>query len=105
MPTLVPSNDATVYTVLEDFGKLGCVWREIDQAEANEEAVIAGILIGEYEHVARVVAFNTDQNWARDVSEEIAAKLVEAGRKEGCELGASARAFTERFGREVPTGT
>jgi hypothetical protein len=98
MPTLVPTNNATVYLVLEHFGKLGNAWREIDEAEANEAAVIAGILTGEYKHPLRVVAFNTDEGWSRDVTSEVALKLSEAAAREDCSLGSSAREFVERAG-------
>jgi hypothetical protein len=105
MPTLVPSEQETVYLVLEDFGKLGRIWREIDEADANEAAVIAGILAGEYENPARVVAFNTGGNWARDVTEQIAAKLADAARDDDCELGPCALAFVERALREVASNS
>ena len=102
MPTLVPLDHPPVYLVLEDFGKLGRAWREIDEAGANEAAVIAGILIGEYKHPVRVVAFNTDKGWSRDVTGEIALKLLEAAAGEGCSLGPSAREFVEQAGHEAP---
>ena len=43
----------------------------------------------------RVVAFNTDEGWSRDVTREIALKLLELNR-EGTALGAAAREFVER---------
>lgn len=102
MSTPVPSKHETVYLVLDDFGKLGRIWREIDEAEANEAAVIAGILMGEYEHPVRVVAFNTNEAWARDVTDEVAAKLVKTARDQDYALSATARQFVKRFGYEAP---
>jgi hypothetical protein len=96
MPTLAPTNNVSVYLVLEHFGKPGNAWREIDEAEANEAAVIVGILTGENEHPLRVVAFNTDEGWSHDVTSEVALKLSEAAAREDCSLGYSAREFVER---------
>jgi len=43
-----------------------------------------------------VVAFNTTGGWSRDVSEEIAMKVVAAARDDGRELGAGARDLVKR---------
>ena len=43
-----------------------------------------------------VVAFNTAGRWSRDVSEEIAMKVVAAARDDGRELGAGARDLVKR---------
>ena len=42
------------------------------EAEADEASIIENILNGEYSHPLRVVAFNTTEGWARDVTEDIA---------------------------------
>jgi hypothetical protein len=47
---LIPTHDLTVYAVLEDFGKHGCAWREIDELRA-ENPSSRGSLRGEYERV------------------------------------------------------
>jgi hypothetical protein len=39
-----------------------------------------------YEHVARIVAFNTAQGWSRDVSTEIAHEVVQRARAHGGSL-------------------
>ena len=75
---LIPTHDLTVYAVLEDFGKHGCAWREIDEIRADERSIVEGILRGEYERVLRVVAFNADEGWARDVTRDIALKVARA---------------------------
>ena len=93
--TLVPSNDVTVHVVLGDFGKLGPAWIEIAEDSADEDSIVEGILCGEFTHPLRVVAFNTEEGWSRDVSEGIAMKLVAAAR-DGRELRAGAREFVER---------
>lgn len=85
----------TVYLVLDDRGKRGRVWREIDEARANEQALIDDILSGQYERPLRVVAFDADEGWACDVTKEIAAKLLDVGMK-GRSLEAKAWEFIER---------
>jgi hypothetical protein len=93
-----PTNDElTVYQVLDDLGTLlGPVWREIDEASANEQAIIDDILSGQYVRPLRIVAFNTDDGWSRDVTCEIAAKLLDAAGTQGRSLGAAAWEFIER---------
>ena len=66
-PALSPNHDRTVYLVLDDFGPLGCAYRETDPAEADRKTVVADLLSGQYRHPLRVVAFNTAEGWARDV--------------------------------------
>ena len=100
--TLVPTNDVTVHVVLCDFGELGPAWIEIAEDSADEDSIIEGILCGEFAHPLRVVAFNTAGRWSRDVSEEVAMKVVAAAWNDGRELGAGARDFVKRAtGRDV----
>ena len=94
--TLVPTNDVTVHVVLCDFGELGPAWIEIAEDSADEDSIVEGILCGEFAHPLRVVAFNTEEGWSRDVSEDIAKKLVATARDGGRELRAGAREFVER---------
>jgi hypothetical protein len=91
----MPISKLTVYLVLDDLGKRGRVWCEIDEARANEQALIDDILSGQYERPLRVVAFDVDEGWACDVTKEIAAKLLDVGMK-GRSLGAKAWEFIER---------
>jgi hypothetical protein len=53
-----------------------------------------------------VIAFNTDEGYARDVSYEIALAVVERARKENRELSEDARHFLEEHltAAELPEG-
>ena len=52
----------------------------------------------------RVVALNADEGWARDVSENIAAKIREVAQREGRDLTSGTRAFIEAHSqRTIPT--
>ena len=42
------------------------------RAQADMKTVVADMLSGQYRHPLRVVAFNTAEGWARDVSADIA---------------------------------
>ena len=75
-PSLVPSFDTDVYIVLDDFGTLGRAYLETDEEKSDRETVIANMLAGEYRKPMRVVAFNTAEGWARDVSEDIAWEVL-----------------------------
>jgi hypothetical protein len=96
VPTPLARDELTVYQVLDDLGKLGHIWREIAEARANEQAIIDDILSGQYVRPLRIVAFNTDSGWSRDVTCEIAAKLLDAAGTQGRPFGAAAWEFIER---------
>ena len=75
-PSIVPSgDDQTVYLVAEDFGRLGRAWRESDYEATDLETVIQDLLSGQYKNPIRVVAFNTEERWSEDVSEDVAHEL------------------------------
>jgi hypothetical protein len=69
-PLVPDGSNVTVHIVLEDFGKLGRTYRETDEARADLRSLIEDMLRGEFARPMRVVAFNTDEGWARDVSED-----------------------------------
>jgi len=91
---MVPSFDVSVYLVLDDFGSFGRAYRETDENQ-DLETVIQGMLTGAYSKPVRVIAFNTFEGWARDVSEDIAWEVLKRAVAEGRQLPDSARQFTE----------
>jgi hypothetical protein len=95
-PPLAQYPDGTVYLVLDDFGALGCAYRETDAAKANLTTVVADLLSGQYRHPLRVVAFSTAGGWARDVSTDIAHQVVTRARELDQDLPAAVRDFVER---------
>jgi len=84
------SQDDTVYLVLDDFGSFGKAYRETDPEQANRQRVLSNLLSGEYSRPLRIVAFNTTQGWARDVTSEFA---IEALTQD--DLPAAVREFAE----------
>ena len=97
-PPLAHSRDGTVYLVLDDFGELGRAYRETDAAQADPKTVVADLLSGQYRHPLRVVAFNTAEGWARDVSADIARQVLNCARELEHELPAAVRDCVERAG-------
>ena len=97
-PPLAHSRDGTVYLVLDDFGELGRAYRETDAAQADPKTVVADLLSGQYRHPLRVVAFNTAEGWARDVSADIACHVLSCATELDHELPPAVRDFVERAG-------
>jgi hypothetical protein len=97
-PPLAHSRAGTVYLVLDDFGGLGCAYRETDAAQADPKTVVADLLSGQYRHPLRVVALNITEGWARDVSADIAREVRTRARELEQELPAAVRDFVERAG-------
>jgi hypothetical protein len=64
-----PARGPTVYQVLNDLGEhYGRVWSEVGEDEANEPTIIQWIIEGQFERPVRVIAFNVDEGWSRDVN-------------------------------------
>ena len=98
-----PVFDVTVYIVLNDFGPLGRAYVEADEAKADEATIIENILSGQYSHPVRVVAFNTAEGWACDVTEDIARAVWSKARSKYRPIGKAAQEFLERaLGVDAP---
>jgi hypothetical protein len=96
--SLVPSQlaDAT-YLVLNDFGDLGKAYVETDPADGDRETIIRSLLSSQYDHPIRVVAFNVDGGWSRDVSEDIAREVLARAGGTGRDLAQATMEFIERY--------
>jgi hypothetical protein len=93
-----PSDDVTVYLVLNDHGQFGIAF-ETDPAEADRETIIRNFLTGQYSNALRVVAFNTAEGWSRDVSEDIAGEVLERAFDADDNLGEDTKRFIDRHVR------
>ncbi|MDR3489843.1 MAG: hypothetical protein P4M05_33800 [Bradyrhizobium sp.] len=75
-PSIVPYGaDQTVYLVVDRFGGLGTVYRETEVERADLDTVITDLMSGQFNDPVRVVAFNTLEYWAQDVSKDIALEI------------------------------
>ena len=96
-PSILPGgDDQPVYLVAEDFGKLGRAWREADYEATDLETVIEDLLSGQYNHPIRVVAFNTEERWSEDVSEDVAHELRRRCDLQAIDVPSTIQDFVER---------
>ena len=91
-----PASDVSVYLVLNDLGPLGRAYVETDETKADEATIAENILDGQYSHPLRVIAFNTIEGWADDVTEDIAIAVLSRARIEHRLIGKIAKDFVER---------
>jgi hypothetical protein len=91
-----PSDDITVYLVLNDY-KTGLAYVETDPAEADRETIIRNFLSGQYANPLRVMAFNTAEGWSRDVSEDIASEVLERAFDADDSLLEGTKRFIDRY--------
>ena len=102
-PPLAPGFDFETYLVLDDLGKLGRAYREVDEEYADRATVIRNISDGQYSNPVRVVSFNTAEGWSRDVTEDIAREILDLAHRKAEPLFKAAQAFVEwATGEEVP---
>ena len=94
-PPLAPGFDFETYIVLDDLGKLGRAYREVDEEYADRATVIRDISDGQYSNPVRVVSFNTAEGWSRDVTEDIAREMIDQASRKAEPLSKSAQAFVE----------
>jgi hypothetical protein len=74
-PKTIPYGaDETVYLVVDSF-RTGAVYRETEVERADLETVITDLLAGQFNNPIRVVAFNTLEHWAEEVSADIASEI------------------------------
>jgi len=94
MPPLVPEprRDADLHFVLCDFGKLGQAYMETDPHEADRDAIVSGLVSGQYPRPLKVIALQPDGMW-RDASIEIAWSAIKAAAVGGTSLPEGARHF------------
>ena len=99
-----PAFDVTVYIVLNYYGsRLGRAYAETGDDEADEKTTIENILSGQYSDPIRVVAFNTAEGWARDVTEDIAQAVLSKAQHERRSISIAAQEFLVRtLGVDAP---
>jgi hypothetical protein len=91
--------DRTVYLVVDDFSRHGLVFRETEMARTDLETVIADLVTGQYNDPVRIVAFNTAERWAEDVSEDVAREIRRRADIANEDLSSTVEAFVERHSR------
>ena len=96
MPGVVPYGaDETVYLVVDSFGTRGSVYRETEIERADLETLISDMITGQYNSPVRVVAFNTLEHWAKDVSADISEEIQTRCDIQGDDVPEHIRDFVE----------
>jgi hypothetical protein len=72
--TVAYGADQTVYLVIDRF-KNGTVYRETEIKRTDLETIISDFMTGQFNDPVRVVAFNTLEHWADDVSKDVAQEI------------------------------
>ena len=100
--SLVPlQENNNVYLVLDELPTFGRVWRELSEESANEQTILKLIANGDFLRPVRVIAFNLDEGWSRDVTDDIAQELLERDASKN-DLSEPAKTFV---GRVLDTAT
>jgi hypothetical protein len=100
IPSVVPHGaEQTVYLVVDDFNRHGRVFRETEVDRTDLETVIADLVSGQYNDPVRIVAFNTAEHWAEDVSEDVAREIRRRADLANEDLSSAVEAFVERHSR------
>ena len=95
-PSIVPNvHDQTVYLVINDFGNLGAAFPETDVDKADLETIIGDLMSSQYSDPVRVVAFNTAEQWAADLSQDVAHEIRRRADLAGDDLAPSIAEFVE----------
>jgi hypothetical protein len=78
-PSIVPHGpDKDDFLVLDDFGWIGCCWRETEQGSTDRETLIRALVEGELT--------SRSACWSRDVSEDIACELASLLARDDCDI-------------------
>src|SRR5471032_603996 len=97
-PEIVPYGaDQNVYLVIDRFGGLGTVYRETEVERADLETVITDLISGQFNDPVRVVAFNTLEHWAQDVSRDVALEIQSRCDIEGQDVPDALRDFVDSY--------
>jgi hypothetical protein len=72
----LPNPADPVYLVVDGFGTFGQADRETDPRHADRQTVLGNLLSGQDERPLGIVAFNTAESGARDVTAEIAQEVL-----------------------------
>jgi hypothetical protein len=95
-PSIVPNGaDQTVYLVVDRFGSLGTAYRETDIERSDLETTIADLMSGQFNDPVRVVAFNTAEQWAQDVTRVIALEIQSRCDIDGHDVPETLRDFVD----------
>ena len=94
--------DQTLYVIVDGFGGAGATSQEIDVERTNLESTIHDLMSGRFTEPVRVIAYNTLEHWAQDVSAEVAFEIQSRCDMDGTDLPEHIKDFVERHTRRLP---
>jgi hypothetical protein len=97
VPSVPYGADQTVYLVVDSFGRLGTAYRETDIERTDLETVITDLMSGQFNDPVRVVAFNTLEHWAQDVSRDVALEIQSRCDIDGHDVPETLRDFVDSY--------
>jgi hypothetical protein len=97
VPSIIPADEPTVYLVADNFGRAGSAWREADLETADLETVIQDLISGQYQRPIRVIAFNTEERWSEDVSEDVAREIQHRCNMQLSDVPSHLHEFVDRY--------
>ena len=75
-----------------------------NHADADEATIVENLLSGQYSHPVRVIAFNTVEGWARDVTEDVAQAVLNKAQSEHRSINRHTEFLVRTLGVEAPFG-
>ena len=96
IPSIVPRSDDTVYLVADQFFEMRPVWRETNVGETDLDTVIQDIIDAQCNDPLRIVALNVEENWAKDVTADIAREVRRRFERNGEDVPAYLTSFVDR---------
>lgn len=94
--------DETIYVVVDSLG----AGREAESERTDLGAVISDLLSGQFNCPIRIVAFNTLEHWATDVSRDVAVEIQCQSDMDGLPVPEHLKDFVDRYAgstlRRVP---
>lgn len=104
-PMIVPYGaDETIYFVVDRFGRGDGPDRETEVERPDVETIVTELMSGRFNDPIRVVAFNTLEHWAKDISAEIAAEIQVRCDIEGEEIPEYIRDFAANVAESPRAG-
>jgi len=101
-PSSVPYGaDQTAYLVVDRFSG-GSVYRETETERSDLETVMSDLMTGQFNDPVRVVAFNTLEHWADDVSGDVAQEIQTRCDIMGERVPEHLRDFVDRYAGPTP---
>jgi len=99
-PSIVPEGSSqVVYLVLDDFGKMGRVWREADADKTDLETVVSDLISGQYNNPIKVIALDPTNHWSDDVSTVVAREIRRRFDLKGEDVAGSIASFVDDYDR------